>query len=165
MTLRPLAPADEPLLWRMLHLAVHLPPGAAPLAPAAVREPPLAKYVVGWMREGDGGFAAEVGGAPIGAVWWRLWRGAERGYGFVDADTPEASMAVEPAHRGRGIGTALLRAAIAETTQRQGGLSLSVALSNPARRLYAREGFVPICEPEGGSVTMRLGTKASGARG
>ena len=154
MTLRPLGPADDSLLWRLLSLAVHVPPGAEPPSPEAVRSPPLARYVAGWMREGDGGFAAEVDGAAVGAVWWRLWRGAERGYGWVDAHTPEASMAVERAHRGRGIGTALLRAAAAEATARRGGLSLSVSLSNPARRLYLREGFVPVGELSGGSVTM-----------
>ncbi len=149
-TLRRLTPADEPLLWRMLYLAVYIPPGAEPLAPEAMRAPHLARYVAGWMREGDGGFTARIDNAPVGAIWWRLWRGDDRGYGFVDAVTPEVSMAVEPAHRGRGVGTALLRAAVA-----RGGLSLSVSVSNPARRLYAREGFVPVGPPRDGAMVMR----------
>jgi len=53
-------------------------------------------------------------------------------------------LAVDPAVRGRGIGTALLEAAVAEAA-RQGAhkLTLRVLASNaPARRLYEKAGFV-----------------------
>ena len=139
----------------MLRLALWVPPGAEPLPPESVRQPALARYVEGWMqRPGDNGLAALVGGTTVGAVWLRLWRDEDRGYGFVDEATPELSMAVRPEWRGRGIGTALLRRVLAEVDRQRGADSLSVSEANPARRLYARTGFVAVGPPEGGAVVM-----------
>jgi ribosomal protein S18 acetylase RimI-like enzyme len=46
-----------------------------------------------------------------------------------------------PQYRGRGIGGALLQALLAEAAQLAVAVSLSVAVSNGARRLYERLGF------------------------
>jgi ribosomal protein S18 acetylase RimI-like enzyme len=46
-----------------------------------------------------------------------------------------------PEYRGRGIGTALIRALLDEAAAVGGAVKLSVALSNPARILYQRLGF------------------------
>ena len=152
-TFRPLTPDDEPLLWRALYHAVWVPPGAAPARPDVVRRPDLARYVAGWMRRpGDAGLAADVGGAAVGAGWLRRWTPDEHGYGFVDAATPELSMALFPGHRGRGVGTALLDRML--TAAGDAPVSLSVSLENPARRLYERAGFRPVGEPAGGAVVM-----------
>lgn len=50
----------------------------------------------GWGRAGDMGFVAVDAGSgePIGAAWLRLLGGDERGYGYVDDETPELGMAV-----------------------------------------------------------------------
>ena len=103
-------PRDEPILRDMLYLAVFVPPGS-PLADySVVAQPELARYVSGWGRRGDDGIIA-VGssGEPIGAVWLRLWSEHDHGYGFINALTPELSVAVRPEARGGGIGTQLLR--------------------------------------------------------
>jgi hypothetical protein len=63
-------------------------------------------------------------------------------------------MAVLPGHRGRGIGTALLGRALEAAGARGEAVSLSVARTNPARRLYERAGFVGVGEVAG-SLTMR----------
>ena len=153
--IRPLAPDDEPFLWTALYHALHVPPGADPPPPEVVRQPEIARYVSGWMeRPGDLGFVAEVDGEPVGAAWLRRWPSGARGYGFVDEATPELSMALLPGHRGRGIGTALLRRLLAEAARESDAVSLSVSVSNPAARLYERLGFAVVGEPEGGSATM-----------
>jgi GNAT superfamily N-acetyltransferase len=165
-SLRPLTAADVPVLWTALYHAVHVPPGAPPPPSGVVRLPELARYVDGWAgRAGDLGVVAEAAGGPVGAAWLRLWTGADRGYGFVNADTPELTMAVLPGHRGRGVGTALLRRLLAEAAGRFGAVSLSVARTNPVRRLYEREGFEPVGPPREGAVTMirRLPTGPGGA--
>lgn len=75
------------------------------------------------------------------------------GYLALGHPTPLASnahvwqvqaLAVEPGHGRRGIGRALLRAAVEEATRRGGTrLTLRVLATNPpARALYEAEGFV-----------------------
>ena len=56
-------------------------------------------------------------------------------------------LAVHPAHRGRGIGTRLLRAVCADAAARGVPVRLSVLAHNPAHRLYLREGFGPSQRP------------------
>ena len=50
-------------------------------------------------------------------------------------------IALAPAYRGRGTGTALLRVLIAEAQASGRKLSIHVEINNPARRLYERLGF------------------------
>ncbi|HEX7049913.1 MAG TPA: GNAT family N-acetyltransferase [Longimicrobiales bacterium] len=50
-------------------------------------------------------------------------------------------IALLPEHRGRGIGTALLEALLAEADAAGRPVSIHVEQYNPARRLYARLGF------------------------
>ena len=153
--IRPLTIEDEPFLWTALYHALHVPPGAAPLPADVVREPELARYVDGWMqRPDDLGFVVESDGSPVGAAWLRRWNADDRGFGFVDEATPELSMSMLPTHRGRGFGTALLRYLLSEAEQRFQAVSLSVADSNPARRLYERFGFTAIGDPSGDSITL-----------
>lgn len=163
VTLRPLAPADEPFLWEMLYVAAGLDEAGTP--PDAMRaNPSFARYVEGWGRGHDAGVLAvdEATGRPVGAAWMRLLTGERRGYGWVDDATPELAIAVLPAHRGRGIGTRLLSALIATARGSYPALSLSVRATNPAVRLYRRLGFEPVSGTEvasragGASFTMRL---------
>lgn len=116
----------------------------------------LAHYVVGWPRPGDLGVIALAGQQSVGAAWVRLLPESDPGYGFVDAATPEMSMGVVRAWRGRGIGSRLLDALIASARE-QGlaSLSLSVEPDNHARILYERAGFRQVDEVSG-SLTMFL---------
>ena len=153
--IRPLTPDDEPFLWDVLYHAIYIPLGEDAPAHEIVKEPELARYVADWMAHSDDlGFAAEENGGLIGAAWLRRWQSSERGFGFVDEETPELSMALLPQYRGRGVGTRLLRHLLSAAAQRYDAVSLSVSESNPARRLYEREGFLAVSEPEGGSITM-----------
>lgn len=155
MRIRPLTPDDESILWDVLFYAIFIPPGEdAPLY-EIVKEPELARYVDDWMAHSDDlGYAAEENSELIGAAWLRRWSGSERGFGFVDEETPELSMALLPKHRGRGKGTMLLRHLLSTAAECHDAVSLSVSVRNPARRLYEREVFIAVSEPEGGSITM-----------
>jgi ribosomal protein S18 acetylase RimI-like enzyme len=55
-------------------------------------------------------------------------------------------IAVAPAFRGRGIGTALIEELMAEAASSGRSVSIHVELQNPARALYERLGFVPAGE-------------------
>lgn len=83
---------------------------------------------------------------------------SDPGYGFVDSATPELSMGVLQAWRGRGVGSRLLDALIAAARE-QGlaSLSLSVEPDNYARRRYERVGFWQVDEASGSlSMLLRL---------
>lgn len=115
---------------------------------------PLARYVEGWGRPGDAALVAVEGFQPVGAAWYRLFSAAEPGYGFLDEETPELTIAVVPSRRGRGYGnellTALLQRAREEGYRR---ISLSVEPDNPALALYERHGFRKVGE-RGGAWIM-----------
>jgi ribosomal protein S18 acetylase RimI-like enzyme len=89
----------------------------------------------------------------MGAAWLRLLTHDNRGYGYIDDETPELSVAVLPEHRGRGVGSSLLTQLFREAQTRYNKISLSVSEENPAVRLYQRLGFLVVIK-EGGSITM-----------
>jgi len=153
---RPAGPADGDFLAEML-VAAFFWRSAGPQGDvqSALGRPEVAHYVRGWPRVGDLGVVAQDG-PPVGAAWLRLLPEHDRGYGFVDAETPELSIGVVPTHRGRGIGSLLLVALVGSAReQRHETLSLSVEPDNPARRLYERCGF-QVVDTIDGSHTMLL---------
>jgi GNAT superfamily N-acetyltransferase len=135
---------DEPVLWEMVYLAVYVPPGHIPPPRVILALPEVARYVRGWGRESDIGTIALTAAddRPIGAAWLRCWSSDDRGYGFVDLDTPELSIAVLPDCRGRGVGTQMLQHLLTRADRHFEQVSLNVTNGNPAMRLYERLGFV-----------------------
>lgn len=89
------------------------PDGPSGTVRGVLSQPQLAHYVAGWPRPGDIGVIALDGQQPVGAAWVRLLPECAPGYGFVDAATPELSMGVVQAWRGRGVGSRLLDALLA----------------------------------------------------
>ena len=155
VSIRPLTREDQPFLWRMLYQALYVPQGADPPPPETLQRPELRRYVQEWGQPEDMGFVAtdEVLKRSVGAAWIRLLAGENRGYGHIDDSTPELSIAVLPAHRGRGVGTLLLTHLMIAAGLKHRSVSLSVQADNPARHLYDRLGFAPI-SVSGGSLTM-----------
>jgi ribosomal protein S18 acetylase RimI-like enzyme len=153
MSIRALTPTDQPFLWEMLYQALYVPADQTPPPREVVYQPDLARYVQDWGREADRGFVSidDATGQPIGAVWLRFLTGENQGYGYVDDLTSELGIAVLPAYRGQGVGTALLNALVAAVP---GAMSLSVAADNPAVRLYQRFGFAIVRE-SGGSLILK----------
>jgi ribosomal protein S18 acetylase RimI-like enzyme len=148
--------ADRPALTAALLDAVNWQGQAVIGRQQLGSDPQLARYLAGWPRQTDFGTVASVGGRPVGGAWCRTFPVDEPGYGFVGPDIPEVSMGVSEAHRGRGIGSALLDAVIAQARSRGcPALSLSVAAGNPASRLYLRAGFTVVGR-NGSSDTMLL---------
>jgi ribosomal protein S18 acetylase RimI-like enzyme len=141
--LRPLSPDDQPFLWEMLYQAIFVPEGAAPLPREIINSPELAVYVQNWGQPDDLGLlaAALSTAQPLGAVWLRRFTAANKGYGYIDDQTPELSIAMLPSHRGKGIGKALLSALLVRAQPLYKAVCLSVSIDNPAARLYQRLGF------------------------
>ena len=141
--IREIAPADIPSLERFLYLAIHVPEGQTPPPLEIISLPEIHHYIGNFGRADDFGYVAEVDGELIGAAWVRILADpAMPGYGNVDDQTPELAISVEPAYRGRGIGTRLLQRLHEELSSRRvKQISLSVQKTNPARRLYERVGY------------------------
>jgi len=153
--IRPMTPADQSFLWEMLYQSLYVPQGNAPFERDVVKHPDIAKYVKEWGREDDSGFVAiDENNRPLGAVWLRLLKDEERGFGYVDSRTPELGIAVLPEYRGKGIGADLLSRLIEAAADSYESISLSVAAENPALRLYQRLGFKEVGRCAG-SITMR----------
>jgi ribosomal protein S18 acetylase RimI-like enzyme len=120
-------------------------------------EPPVQRYVEHWGRPGDTALIAIHDFQRVGAAWYRLFKIDNRGYGFVDEETPELSIAIVPSKRGTGLGSELLDALL-DRARADGydSISLSVEKESPAVGLYERHGFERLGEDDGG-VTMKAG--------
>jgi GNAT superfamily N-acetyltransferase len=156
-TFRPLARDDESFLWVMLYHVIYVPPLSPPPDRSIIGRPELARYVKGWGRIDDYGVAGIDPGKdiPVGAAWLRLMAGTERGYGYIDDQTPELSIAVLPEYRGQGLGTQMLERLLQDAQTKHSAVSLSVSTDNPARRLYERLGF-EVVSSDGTSLTMKI---------
>src|SRR5262249_22232415 len=118
--------------------------GSAPLPRSVLRDPAISRYVEGWgTRHRDTGLVAFVDTSPVSAAWLRWFSASDPGYGFVDESTPELTVAMLPAHRGKGIGSLLLERLLPDVPS----TSLSCDPQNPAWRKFLRLGFQPL--PDG----------------
>lgn len=144
--IQPLRSEDEPILWEMLYQALQSEGSEIAASREVVHEPEFARYVEGWGREGDAGFSAHDSNDQqlLGAVWCRA---------SLSESAPELAFAVKPDHRRRGIGAALLTQWVRANPQ-QSSISLHVAPTSPAVRLYERFGFRVVAQDEK-SVTMQ----------
>lgn len=161
LSLTPATDHDQDLLASMLReAAMWRDPEAGPPTEVLLADPELARYVAGWGRPGDVGVVARLGELGCGAAWARRFPADAPGYGFVDADTPELSIAVAAPHRGIGLGRALLTTLLVELRRRgTAQVSLSVEMDNPARELYTELGFVVVGEGAGDvRMLRRLGS-------
>jgi ribosomal protein S18 acetylase RimI-like enzyme len=155
LIIREASTSDEPFLREMLYHSLYVPDGCAPFDRDVVTQPEIAKYTEGWGRPGDLGLLAvdSTSHEGVGAVWIRIFTASEKGYGYVGDNIPELAIAVLPAHRNCGIGSALLQRLAEMATSVYDAFSLSVSIDNPAQRLYERVGFERV-ETRGNSVIM-----------
>ena len=145
--------ADERFLREMLFLAPFVPPGSDPRPRLDREAPELTHYVDGFGRAGDIGVIAFVDAEPIGAAWVRQLTSEDPGYGYVDDETPELTIAVRETWQGHGVGTRLMHELIVVVARSCRTMSLSCDPANPAMRLYERLGFVAY-GASGTSITM-----------
>ena len=111
--IRPAGAQDLPFLRDMLRHAYYARWGTE-------ADVPLERYVAGWGRRGDNALVAIDEFQPVGAAWYRLFEAEEPGYGFVDEETPELTIAIVPSRRGRGLGERV--AHVAARPGKEGGL-------------------------------------------
>ena len=146
VSIRTMRREEYPLLRRYLYLAIFVPEGATPPPEDTCDKPELQVYLKDFGESPhDRCLVAEEGGRVVGAVWTRILDD----YGHVDDETPSFAISLEAEARGRGIGTALMRAmleALGAAGYRQA--SLAVQKANRALRLYKKVGFETVRENE-----------------
>ena len=156
MTIRKIKTNETDFLADMLYEALFIPEGHAALPKAVIRDKSLSKYIENWGKDKyDIALVAVMDSRLMGAIWGRLLTGENKGFGFIDDNTPELSMAVKPEYRNKGIGTDMIKAIASEYKSiGVSQLSLSVDKANDASRLYKRLGC-EIVEETQTSWTMK----------
>jgi ribosomal protein S18 acetylase RimI-like enzyme len=152
--IRELQVDDYPFLEDFLYEAIYVHEGDAIPDKTIIFYPELYSYVKDFGREHDLGFIIEANNKPVGAIWTRLFSAEQRGYGFVDCETPELSMAINSDFRNQGFGRQLLEkmfSKLKESGYKQ--VSLSVDKRNFAYQLYKKMGFQEY-QIEGNTVVM-----------
>jgi ribosomal protein S18 acetylase RimI-like enzyme len=140
--IRCMADVEIPFLEEMLFQAIFVPEGSPKLDKAIIFEPFLHHYIKDFGQKNDFALVAENEEKLVGAIWIRLFSAAQKGYGFVDADTPELSMAIDPDFRNQGVGSQLLTKMLDEMTKMSHKqVSLSVDTRNFAYKMYLKFGF------------------------
>jgi GNAT superfamily N-acetyltransferase len=143
--LRPADQQDMRFLRDMLRHAYHWRIAEDP-------DLPVFRYVQNWGRPGDAGVIASAGPNAYAAAWYRLFPAAAPGFGFVDEQTPELTIAVVPSQRGRGTGGELLEALL-ERARADGFAQISLSAQPGQTGFYEKHGFREL-RREDGTVTM-----------
>jgi ribosomal protein S18 acetylase RimI-like enzyme len=147
--IRELRTDEKYILDDMLYEAIFQPDESKLLPREIIKQPELYVYIDNFGKEHDYCFVADVDGKIVGAVWVRILAGPVKGYGNIDAETPEFSISLLKEYRHKGIGKALMNKMInylSERGYRQA--SLSVAKDNYALKLYEKVGFKIIKEQD-----------------
>jgi [ribosomal protein S18]-alanine N-acetyltransferase len=154
LNVREIKPDEIPFLEQMLYQAIFTPEGSPKSDKSIIFEPFLHHYIKDFGRKHDVCLVAEHENKLIGAVWTRVFSSEQKGYAYVDKDTPELSMAIDFSHRNSGIGNTLLYEILVKL--RNSGykqVALSVDYRNYARQMYQNHGFKDL-KIEGNAVLM-----------
>ena len=148
-TIRELKPSEAHLLEDFTYEAIFQRDPDNLIPREVLKQPEIRIFYENFGKAGDLCFVAELDGKPIGAVWTRILDGEVKGFGHLDSETPEFGISLYKAHRGKGIGTALMRR-ILDTLGAHGcrKTSLAVQKDNYAVQLYQKVGFSVVKETE-----------------
>jgi ribosomal protein S18 acetylase RimI-like enzyme len=131
-------------LGDFLYEAIFIPEGVEPPPRDIIEKPELRLYTEDFgSSPHDIAFGAFRGGSIVGAVWCRIMKD----YGHVDDLTLSLAISLYREFRGKGLGTALMRAILNELRSRgYRQVSLAVQKENYAVKLYRSLGFETVSE-------------------
>lgn len=148
-SLRVIRPDDADLLPTFYYWTLYVQQ-SAPAPPVEIlQQAPFIYYIQDWGREGDIGFLLEdlTNHQVIGMSWFRQFYSHHAGFGFINDQIPELTIAIHPHYRQQGLGSQLLVRLIQQARiEGFAGLSLSVHRQSPAIAFYQRHQFQPVNE-------------------
>lgn len=134
---------ENSFLEEMLYEALFVAKGEKKFPKSILQNPDINKYIKSWGQQKDDiSIVAVFDDNLVGAIWGRKFQSENKGYGYINENTPEISMAVKKECRNCGIGTELLEQIEIEYAKigvKQ--LSLSVNKLNPATLFYKKAGY------------------------
>ena len=152
--IREIRSEEYDFLREMLYEAIYVPVGREKPPKSIVNSSLFLKYVDNFGRSGDFAFVLIDRSELVGAVWSRIFGKNEHGYGFIDTQTPELSIAITEKFRNQGFGGLMIEKLFVKLkSANYEQISLSVDKQNPAVDLYLRLGFEVVTE-EGTAFTM-----------
>lgn len=140
-TIREIRQEEIPLLDDFLYEAIYIPEGYQQEVPRDIiyKNPKLFAAIQDFgTHPDDYCLVAETDGKIVGAAWV----GITDEYGHLDDETPSFVISLYKEHRGKGIGTELMRKML-ELLKSKGykRASLGVSKENYAVRMYQKAGF------------------------
>lgn len=153
--IRNLEESEFDFLTDMLYESIHIPEDK-PNKEVLINSNHIKKYLEDWGRNGDTALIAlNANNQAVGAVWYRLFTENNKGYGYVDSNTPELGIAVTKEVREMGVGTLLMKKIIHQAiSEGYKSISLSVDPENSsAVHIYKKLGFKDY-GVSGTSITM-----------
>lgn len=148
--IRPIRPVEFSLLEDFLYEAIFQREENDLMPREIIKQPELQVFIDGFGQSPhDLCLVAEVDGQVVGAVWTRILADEVKGFGNIDAHTPEFAISLYKDYRGYGIGTDLMRHMI-QLLNVQGyeKTSLAVQKDNYAVKMYQHVGFEIVRETE-----------------
>jgi RimJ/RimL family protein N-acetyltransferase len=141
---------DFPVMEQLQYEAIFIPEGVDPPPFEIIKQPEIDIYIRDFgSKKDDICILATLYGQVVGGVWVRILDGPIKGFGHVDAETPEFAIAVFKEFRSIGIGTDLMLKMI-DILRNKGykQCSLAVQKDNYAVKMYKKVGFVIVEEKE-----------------
>jgi ribosomal protein S18 acetylase RimI-like enzyme len=154
LLIREIKQNEIPFLSEMLYEAIFIPNGEIKLPKEIINKPELNNYIKDVGRKDDFCFVVEIEDKLIGAIWIRQFSDKNKGYGFVNSETPELSMAINDVYRGKGIGKIMLNKMLNKLSELNfSQVSLSVDKRNFAYNFYKKNNFFEV-DSEKNSIKM-----------
>lgn len=100
---------EKNILKALLYEAIFKPDENNLLPRDVIEKPELSVYIDDFGKKDDYCFVADINGKIAGGVWTRILNGEIKGYGNIDASTPELAISLFKEYRNKGIGTCLLK--------------------------------------------------------
>ena len=147
--IRQLKLSEYSILEDFLYEAIFQPNESNLLPRNIIEQPELQVFIKDFGKFDDSCLVAEINGIVVGAVWTRILCGDVKGFGNIDASTPEFAISLYKEYRKNGIGTALMKSMLKLLKDKgYNQTSLAVQKNNSAVKMYKAVGFEIIDELE-----------------